>query len=253
MTMTELEAIAQSHADVRVAVSIGADRVELCQGLALGGLTPSIGTLEHALEAADGELEVHPLIRVRGGNFAYSADEIRVMALDIAAFVAAGAHGVVIGALDASGRFDEEQMRRLIDAAGEAQVSLHRAVDVCADTLAAVEWAASAGIARILTSGRAPKAADGKEMLAEMARIAGDRLTIMAGGGIRSSNVAEVLSTRVGAVHFSASSIVSDTSGVSMGSADSSGVGSYEVLDREQAAEIAKIVRAYDNAQPPHE
>ncbi len=121
MTRTiALEIAVQDPAGARIAAEVGAARVELATALALGGLTPSPATLELALEAAGANgPEVHVLIRPRAGGFHYSADELAVAERDVRHAVAAGAAGVVIGALDAQGRLDHDAMARLRDAAGE--------------------------------------------------------------------------------------------------------------------------------------
>src|SRR5690606_34364314 len=134
-----LEIAVQDPAGVRIAREVGAARVELTQALALGGLTPSPATLELALTAAgDSGPEVHVLIRPRPGDFHYDQDEISVAVRDVELAVHAGAAGVVIGAVDAAGALDLDAMARLRDSAGDATVTLHRAIDVTADPVAAL-------------------------------------------------------------------------------------------------------------------
>ncbi|MGN6221444.1 MAG: copper homeostasis protein CutC [Microbacterium sp.] len=240
-----LELIAQDAAAVQVAVEIGAARVELCQALALGGLTPSIATIEHAVAAAAGAVEVHALIRVRPGGFRYDADEVWVMADDVRAAVAAGASGVVVGCLDADGRFDRDQMSRLRDAAGDAGFAAHRAIDVSADPLAAIDDLVALGVERVLTSGAASTALDGTETLAAMVARADGRIDVMAGGGVTAASVEGILRSGVPSIHFSAKRTVRDASGVSMGSAEADGVGSYDTVDIDLARDIAAAVRAF--------
>lgn len=240
-----IELIAQDAAAVRVARQIGAARVELCQALALGGLTASIGTVEAAVAAAEGAVEVHALVRVRPGGFRYTDDEVVVMAADVRAAVAAGAAGVVVGCLDAAGRFDRDHMLRLRDAAGDAGFAAHRAVDVCADPVAAVDDLVALGVTRVLTSGAAPTALAGVQTLAAMVARAAGRLDVMAGSGVDAGNVAAILDAGVDAVHFSAKRTVTDASGVSMGSAEADGVGSYDTVDPVAAAAVADAVRAW--------
>ncbi|NKF31723.1 hypothetical protein HER21_35390, partial [Pseudomonas sp. BGM005] len=132
----------------------GAARVELAQALALGGLTPSPATLELSIDAARAVgPEVHVLIRPRAGGFVYTADEIAVAENDVRRAIAAGADGVVIGALSDDGLLDIPAMRRLRDAAGGASVTLHRAIDVTVDPIATLATARSLGLRRVLTSG----------------------------------------------------------------------------------------------------
>lgn len=240
-----LELIAQDAEAVRVAASFGAARVELCQALALGGLTPSIATVESAVAAAQelgGSVGVHVLIRPRGGGFHYTADEVAVMAGDVRAAVAAGASGVVIGCLDASGRLAVDEMRRLRDAAGDAGVAAHRAIDVSIDPFGALDTLIELGLDRVLTSGAAPTAFDGRGMLRAFVERADGRIGVVAGGGVTAASVPAILETGVRQLHFSAKRTVADRSGVSMGSA-SDGVGDYEVVDAELAFAIAEAAR----------
>lgn len=230
-----LELAVQDPAGVRVAREVGAARVELTQALALGGLTPSPGTLESALaEAEESGPEVHVLIRPRAGGFHYDADEIAVSVRDVERAVAAGAAGVVIGALDSSGALDLDAMTRLRDAAGAASVTLHRAIDVTADPVATLEYAISLGLRRVLTSGGASTAIDGIDTLRAMVTAANGRIEVMAGSGVSAESAVALAGTGVDALHFSAKRIVTAESGVRMGSA-ADGVGGYEVTDRDAA------------------
>lgn len=236
MTRTlALEMAVQDPAGVRIAGDVGAARVELATALALGGLTPSPATLELSIEAARAAgVEVHVLVRPRGGDFHYSDDEIAITERDIRRVLEAGADGVVIGALDAQSRLDVEVMTRLRDAAGGASVTLHRAIDVSPDPLATLDTALALGLRRVLTSGGASAAIDGIETLRALVAAADGRIEIMAGSGVDAANVAALAATGVDAVHFSAKRSVIAASGVRMGSA-SDGVGGYEVTDRDTA------------------
>lgn len=232
------ELAVQDSRGVRIAKEIGAQRVELTQALALGGLTPSQGTLELALEAAgDSGPEIHVLVRPRAGDFHYDDDELAVTARDIERAVAVGAHGVVIGALNADGELNHDAVARLRDAAGDASVTLHRAIDVTPDLPATLEAVIALGLRRVLTSGGASAAIDGAERLGELVRLAAGRIEIMAGSGVNSTSAAAIAATGVDAVHFSAKRTVTATGGVRMGSA-SDGVGGYEVTDREEALAV---------------
>lgn len=126
-----LEIAVQDPAGVRIAAAVGAARVELAQALALGGITPSPATLETAVETAAGSgVEVHVLVRPRAGGFHYDRDEIALTERDVRRAVEAGAHGVVIGALDAAGDLDLDAMARLRDAAeGRIEIMAGSGVD----------------------------------------------------------------------------------------------------------------------------
>nr|WP_229702630.1 copper homeostasis protein CutC [Microbacterium murale] len=228
-----LELAVQDPAGVRVAREVGAARVELAQALALGGLTPSPATLELAREAArENGPEIHVLIRPRAGGFHYDADEIALAVRDVEWAIEKGADGVVVGALDASGALDVDVMARLRDAAGEASVTLHRAIDVTADPTVTLERAIDLGLRRVLTSGGASTAIEGVDTLRALVAVADGRIEIMAGSGVVAGSASALVATGVDALHFSAKRVVDgEGPGVRMGSA-SDGVGGYEVTDR---------------------
>ncbi|MBP1326182.1 copper homeostasis protein [Leucobacter exalbidus] len=241
------EIVAQDAGAVRLAAQLGAARVELCQALALGGLTPSLGLIEAAVEAAaatDTTTEVHVLVRPRSGGFVYSADEQLAMERDVRAAVRAGSHGVVVGSQLASGELDLDAVARLRDAAEGRQVSLHRVIDVTPDPVESLEQLIPLGIARVLTSGGAAKAIDGAATLREMVRVAAGRIEVMAGSGVNAASVAQLWATGVDAVHFSAKRDVVERPIVSMGSSDADGVGGFEVTSAEIAREIIAALQA---------
>lgn len=238
-----LELAVQDPSGVRIAREVGAARVELTQALALGGLTPSPATLELALDAAgDDGPEIHVLIRPRAGGFQYDADEIAVSVRDVERAVAAGAAGVVVGALDASGALDMDAVARLRDAAGGASVTLHRAIDVTADPIASLERAIGLGLRRVLTSGGASAAIDGVDTLRAMATAAAGRIEIMAGSGVNAASALALADTGVDALHFSVKRTIVGDSGVRMGSA-ADGVGEYEVTDRDAAFAVRAALK----------
>lgn len=204
------EVCVESVAGVRAAVRAGAQRVELCADLAVGGVTPTMEAVKAALAAADGRLAVHVLVRPRGGDFVFSPEEVDGMRRDLAALVRAGVDGVVVGALDPAGRVDEATSRALVDAGRPASVTFHRAFDAAADPLAALEAVADLGVDRLLTSGAAPTAADGAGLLARLVEAAGDRLIVLAGGGITDANAAVVAASGVSELHFSARTPAAD-------------------------------------------
>ncbi|GAA5146815.1 copper homeostasis protein CutC [Microbacterium pseudoresistens] len=236
--MIALEMAMQDAEGVRIARQIGAARVELTQALALGGLTPSPATLERAVEeAGESGPEIHVLIRCRAGGFCYDRDELETMRRDVRAAVSRGAKGVVIGALDAEGRLDADALAGLRDAAEGASVTLHRAIDVTPDPVAALPTARALGLRRVLTSGGASAAIDGIDTLRALVAAA-DGIEIMAGGGVTAANAALLAATGIDAVHFSAKRTVSAAPhGVRMGSA-ADGADGHEVTDPDEAAAI---------------
>ncbi|GLW10453.1 copper homeostasis protein CutC [Microtetraspora sp. NBRC 13810] len=215
----------ESADGVAAAAEAGADRVELCAGLFEGGITPSLGMIKEAVAVAAGRIKVHVIIRPRGGDFIYTPSEVEVMLEDIEAVKAAGADGVVIGALTPEGEIDTELCARLVEAARPLSVTFHRAFDVARDPLAAFEDVISLGVDRLLTSGAAPSALEGSELIAELVGKAGGRIIILPAGGITEATAARVArETGATELHFTATEAVSSRSrftrdGIYMGGA----------------------------------
>lgn len=183
----------------------GADRVELCADLLEGGITPSAGTIAVAREMI--HIRLHAIIRPRGGDFCYSDAEFAVMHRDVEMARALSADGVVIGALNPDGSVDAARTGALIAAARPMSITFHRAFDVTRDPFEALETLITLGVDRVLTSGQEVSALEGAEVIAELVRRAGDRIIIMAGGGIRERNVRRVVAaTGVREIHFTADS-----------------------------------------------
>lgn len=186
-----LEICVDGLESARAAARGGAGRVELCAGLPEGGTTPSLGMVEAVREGFGGRLMV--IIRPRGHDFLYDADEMRLMASDISHCRRAGADGVVIGCLRADGRVDREACARLLEAAEGMDVTFHRAIDMTVDPLEALEDVLALGIRRVLSSGAAVSAPAGVEMLRRMVLRAGGDAVVMPGGGLHAGNLGEVL------------------------------------------------------------
>jgi len=196
-----LEVCVDSAAGFNAAVEGGADRIELCSSLSVGGLTPSPGFMAFA---ARGARPSRAMIRPRVGSYVFSEDEIDVMRRDIDAAREAGLAGVVIGANLASGALDEKATARLARHAVGLELTLHRSVDLMPKPLEAVDIAIALGFRTILTSGGQLKALDGAETVAAMVARAGDRLEILGGSGLNPGNVvAFIRKTGVKAVHGS--------------------------------------------------
>lgn len=196
-----LEVCVDNPAGLAAAVAGGADRIELCSALEVGGLTPSVGLMARA---ADCGLPVMALIRPRSGDFCHDPDELAVMRADIVAARRAGLAGVVIGAMRGDA-LDTPALADLVAVAEDMDITLHRAADLCADPLAAVDVAISLGIRRILTSGGADSAAAGLPRLMAMVGHAAGRLSIMPGGGVSAETVAALRPLRPTEVHASCS------------------------------------------------
>jgi copper homeostasis protein len=178
----------------------GAGRVELCARLDVGGTTPDAAVIARCVESVP--IPVFVMIRPRGGDFVYAAAEVEAMAAAIGMAAAAGAHGVVFGALRADGAVDVDVMQRLIDRARPLPVTCHKAIDAARDPLEALEALLGLGVDRVLTSGGAATAEAGAETMARMVARAGDALVVMAGGGIRAHNAGAIVRrTAVREVH----------------------------------------------------
>lgn len=203
-----LEVCVEDIAGLQAAVEGGADRIELCAALPLGGITPSSALIR---AGATVSIPVHVLIRPRAGDFVYDVAETELMATDIRAVLGAGLAGVVIGASRPDGTLDAALLATLIAVAREASarrgspvsLTLHRAFDLCPDPIAALEVAVSLGFDRILTSGGAATAVAGGAILTELVRQARRRIKILAGSGIGPQNVGLILATGVDEIHSS--------------------------------------------------
>jgi copper homeostasis protein len=169
----------------------GAQRIELCCAIDGGGLTPSPGLLREARKQLS--IAINVLIRPREGNFCYDERELGIMLDDIRFCREAGADGVVIGALDAGGRLDVPAMQAMLDAAQGLDVTCHRAIDYAADPLETVETLIALGVRRILSSGQAVNAFEGRFLLKKLVEKAAGRIIVMPGAGISVQNIREIM------------------------------------------------------------
>lgn len=215
-----IEVCVDSMESAREAVRGGADRLELCANLIIGGTTPSPWLIR---EAAKTGVPVHVLIRPRFGDFLFTADEKAEQLEQIAQLAALGASGAVVGALTSEGELDVPFLRDCRAAAKGLHLTLHRAFDVCVDAQRALEQACEIGFDTILTSGQRAAAMEGAALLSSLVRQADGRITIMPGSGVKSSNIAQLYAmTGASAFHLSAkksveSGMVMRREGVPMG------------------------------------
>ncbi len=168
----------------------GAQRVELCADLAEDGITPSAGMIAAARSTTS--IGIHVMIRPRAGDFCYSDAEYEVMKRDVTFARELGADGVVFGILARDGVVDEPRTRELVALASPMIVTFHRAFDATTDPLRSLEVLIASGIRRVLTSGQAPSAARGIEVLRQLILQASGRIEIMAGVGITAGNAREI-------------------------------------------------------------
>jgi copper homeostasis protein len=186
-----IEAAVESMAGALAAQAEGVDRIELCGLLHDGAVTPSIGLITRALAVVS--TPIHVFVRPRAGDFVYDRDDAAVMRRDIEAAKAAGAPGVVFGALTNDSRIDCPLMEDLIALARPMTVGFHRAFDQLADQAAGLEALIDLGVAVVLTSGGPARALDGADRLRQLVAQSAGRIDILAGGGITPTNVAELL------------------------------------------------------------
>lgn len=196
----------------------GADRVELCAAPKEGGLTPSAGVLRQVKRLVS--IPVHPIIRPRGGDFCYSEREFATMLDDIAFIRDLGYPGLVIGILDEEGHVDKARMKLVMAASSGMAVTFHRAFDMCHNPLMALDQLTDLGVARILTSGQQQTAETGLSQLRELKQHSRAPI-IMAGAGVRLSNLQKFVEQGIDEVHSSAGQSVASVmryrkAGVSM-------------------------------------
>ena len=181
------EACVESFEKALEAQSNGANRIELCENLAVGGTTPSYGTVKICLEKLN--IPIFPMIRARGGNFVYSKDEIKIMKEDIKIFKELGVKGVVLGCLTSDNKIDLELAKELVDLAYPMEVTFHKAIDEILNPLDYIDDLVNIGIKRILTSGGKATALEGKDLINEMIKKSNGRLKIVVAGKVTKGNL----------------------------------------------------------------
>jgi len=181
------EACVESFEKALEAQNNGANRIELCENLAVGGTTPSYGTVKVCLEKLD--IPIFPMIRARGGNFIYSKDEIEIMKEDIKIFKELGVKGVVLGCLTSNNKIDLELTKELVDLAYPMEVTFHKAIDEIQNPLDYIDDLVNIGIKRILTSGGKATALEGKDLINEMIKKSNGRLKIVVAGKVTKENL----------------------------------------------------------------
>jgi copper homeostasis protein len=173
-----------------IAQKAGADRVELCADMSVGGTTPVIETIQQARKNLT--IDLYVMIRPRGGNFVYSDSELEQMKFEIETIKKLGINGFVFGILKEDRTINIEQNKALIDIAKPFPCTFHRAFDEVLDYGQALENVISCGFSTILTSGTIPNVMEGKEVLKQLVIRAKNRIEIMPGGGLRSTNISEL-------------------------------------------------------------
>ena len=187
---------------LETAIRAGAQRIELCSSLAQGGLTPSAGFVELAIQQSS--IPIYPIVRHRAGDFVFDDNEIAIMAADIHRMKKLGAPGVVVGALNTDGDINEQALAAFMEAAEGIEVTFHRAFDLCSDGEAGLETLIKHGCHRLLTSGRQATAEKGIQAIARLQKQAADRIVIMPGAGVNAANATKIVAeTGVSEIHLS--------------------------------------------------
>jgi copper homeostasis protein len=249
-----LEVCIASVDDSVTAAAGGADRLELNAALALGGLTPSAGSIAEIRRAVD--LPVVVMIRPRAGGFCYSAADFIVMRRDVDAALAHGVAGVAFGVLTEGGHVDVPRCRQLLRQIATAEAVFHRAFDLTPEPAEALEQLIDLGVRRVLTSGQAATALEGAALIAKLIAAARGRIEILPAAGINAGTVLPLLRrTGCDQVHASLRTTRVDSPaaarrGVRLGSADE---GAYEATDGQAVAEVVRLLRGQPTfrATPP--
>lgn len=197
----KLEVCAFSLESCLAAQKGGADRVELCASMYEGGTTPSAGLMKEVLKTVT--IEVHVMIRPRGGDFCYTPAEIAVMKSDIEMAKLVGCHGIVLGILQKNGKVNTKQTTELVQLAQPLQVTFHRAFDMTPDPFEALESIIETGCNRILMAGQQNKVTDGLELLKALVKQSNHRIEIMAGSGVTPQNALKIAQMGIDTLHLS--------------------------------------------------
>ena len=220
----------------------GADRVELCDNLAVGGTTPSAGTIAEACRRLS--IPVQVLIRPRGGDFVYSEPEVAVMRRDIEMAKALGASAVVLGVLTPEADIDRDRTAELVALARPLSVTFHKAFDQTRDPLAALDILIALGIERLLTSGGRPTALEGIDVLAKLVNHSGGKIAVMAGGRLSITTLEAVIQqSQVSEVHLGSAASRTIDGAMNILPCDSSET-SWNCVDAPQVAEIVALVQS---------
>ncbi len=204
----KLEICANSYQSAKNAQEVGAYRIELCQELSVGGITPSYGLLKQVIDNL--EISVFVLIRPRAGNFVYSDAEFDIMKHDIQLCKDLGCHGIVSGILNNNKTIDIDRTRELIELSRPLPFTFHRAFDEVANPIESFLQLIDLGVERVLTSGQQTTAESGLELLKELNIMSNDRIIILAGSGITSDNALKFKNAGLKEIHASASSLIEE-------------------------------------------
>lgn len=212
-----LEICGDSLESYKLAKQFTVKRIELCAGITVGGLTPSIGLIEEC--AKIGGVEIHAMIRHLEGGFVYSDKDIETMKKDISNVSIAGGYGVVFGCLTTENEINLDQNKQLFSHAKSLglEVTFHRAFDFCSDPKSTLNALIEIGFDRLLTSGQEPTAIEGKEAIRHLVLQSNGKIDIMAGSGVNASNAKELFELGIDALHFTSHQTHSEKEQLGMG------------------------------------
>lgn len=240
-----LEVAVGSVADALAARDGGADRLELCSALTLGGLTPTTGLLAEVRAAIS--LPIIALARPRPGGFSYAYSELRVLSRDMDALLSAGVDGIAFGVLTPDGEIDSARCYEIVRHIGPKCSVFHRAFDLTPDPFVALDQLIDLGVTRVMTSGQANSAIDGAEQIAELVRYAGGRIQVLPAGRITQFNIRDLI-TRTGCVQVHAAlrmqrpdPSTAGRPGLSLGSTVHQSEGHYEATDPDAVAAVRAL------------
>ena len=213
----------------------GAARVELCDNPVEGGTTPSYGTVIETRERIN--IDLYPIIRPRAGNYYYDEEEYAIIKRDILICRDLGCDGISVGAQKVNGDIDTEMLKRIVEWAGPMGVTCNRAFDCAPDPFKALEDIIGCGCERILTSGLKSAAPDAGKLLGELVQAAGDRIIIMPGAGIKSTNIKRlVIESNAKEYHGSARKVASNP--VTFLNKEVSDYGNVYITDEQEVRDI---------------
>jgi copper homeostasis protein len=252
-----LEVCVDRLGDALAAVDAGANRLEVCSALELGGLTPSTGLIKQI--AAETDVEIVALNRPRAGGFCFDRHDLATAYREAEESLAAGADGVVCGFLHENGTIDGQATARMVELAGQSRCVFHRAFDFTPEMVVALEQLIDLGVRRVLTSGGMPTAEAGAARLRELTEQAGTRIEVLPGGGIRADNVVMIVRA-VGCrqVHIGGSTVGRDTSlahrpALELRTTSDYAAGDFRSVHFESVNRIASLLRDTASCEQPSE
>ncbi|MFN3651989.1 MAG: copper homeostasis protein CutC [Armatimonadota bacterium] len=235
----QLEVCAFNVQSCVIAQRAGAARIELCDNPIEGGTTPSYGTVRRARERVD--IALYPIIRPRSGNYFYDEDELEIIRRDIEACKELGCNGISVGVATIDAEIDTERLKRIVEWATPMGVTCNRVFDGAPDLFQALEEVIRCGCERVLTSGGKSSAPEAGEILARLVQQAGDRISVMPGAGVKSSNLAR-LRRECGAREYHASARTIAPNPLTYVNTQVSDYGNVYLADEEEVRRMVEIL-----------